>query len=160
MVSFTPPHPLPTSPYPFLTPSLHSLTFFTPSPHPLPLPTTLLPSCQIKSAPALAPGGHGGQQLTGTKPGSEYPAACACPMPGCAGGWGWGGTAGPWAAPPSVDPILDAPLAGGLPRTSRQVLVCLPAHEELWNRADRMQLGGPTGARTSGHWAGLGDSHV
>lgn len=53
-------------------------------PLPLPVPTTRFQSCQIKSAPAPAPGWHGGQQLTGTKPGSEYPAACACPMPGCA----------------------------------------------------------------------------
>lgn len=53
-------------------------------PLPLPVPTTRFQSCQIKSAPAPAPGWHGGQQLTGTKPGSEYPAACACPMAGCA----------------------------------------------------------------------------
>lgn len=68
-------------------------------PLPLPVPTTRFQSCQIKSAPAPAPGWHSGQQLTGTKPGSEYPAAWACPMPACACRWGRGGEASPWAGP-------------------------------------------------------------
>lgn len=61
------------------------------SPLPRPVPTTRFRSCQIKSGLAPAPGWHGGQQLTGMEPGSEYPAAC--PMPGHAGR---GGGEGQW----------------------------------------------------------------
>lgn len=67
---------------------LSRMGVLSPSPSPHPVPTTRFRSCQIKSVPAPSPGWHGGQQLTGTKPSSEYPTAC--PMLGHAWGWGWG----------------------------------------------------------------------
>lgn len=77
--------------------SFRGWVFCPPPPLPHPVPTTGFRSCQIKSVPAPSPGWHGGQQLTGMKPGSEYPTAC--PMLGHAwevgGGEGQESAAGP-----------------------------------------------------------------
>lgn len=101
---------------------LSGMGVLSPSPSPHPVPTTRFRSCQIKSVPAPSPGWHGGQQLTGTKPGSEYPTAC--PMLGHAWGWGWGEPgACSWPRTALVREAGASPscLCGGPQRTREQV---------------------------------------